>query len=225
MVTPAEPLKIAGIDADVVSACVRAVDTWLKAADYDAIIKHVLLKPGADRARLKKEIRIAAVWYLVRIELQLLGATAARQRATFVAFHDKTQAYLRDVINDFPPELRPQLRESRPDEQVQTDPLRAWPSPFAIVEAELEGLSLRAQKAAQSIPRKSKRTFVEARRTMLKAWETATGKSPFKGRGKKAFIEFEIALTSRLNARLKKRKINLTIPAPSRHYVDEAGGK
>ncbi len=60
---------------------------------------------------------------------------------------------------------------------------------------------------------------------MLKAWETATGKSPFKGRGKKAFIEFEIALTSRLNARLKKRKINLTIPAPSRHYVDEAGGK
>ncbi len=103
MVTPAEPLKIAGIDADVVSACVRAVDTWLKAADYDAIIKHVLLKPGADRARLKKEIRIAAVWYLVQIELQLLGATAARQRATFVAFHDKTQAYLRDVINDFPP--------------------------------------------------------------------------------------------------------------------------
>ena len=145
------------------------MDKWLKAADYDAIIKCVPRKPGANMARLKKEIGIATMWYIIGINLQSLGATPARQQATFVNLYDKAAALLA-AIKAFPPELRPQLRAVvGPDEQDQADPVRrkawrrrkvyrereAWLSPLAIVEAELERLIPIAQRAAQSIPVKS----------------------------------------------------------------------
>ena len=64
-------------------------------------------------ARLKKEIGIAAMWYIIGIKLQSLGATPARQQATFVNLYDKAAALLA-AIKAFPPELPPVARSLDP---------------------------------------------------------------------------------------------------------------
>lgn len=239
MVTRFKPLDRAGIDAHVLRASTRAADKWLKAADYDAIIKdafkRVPLKPGADIALLKAEIRTAAVWYIIGVKLQSLPATPARVRATFENLHDKAKDLL-NVIKTFPPELRPQLRTTvGPDEQ-DADPLRqkawrhrkvwrnreAWLSPLTIVEHELERLIPAAQEAAQSIPVKTRfreRAFDSAKQTAVRAWKNATGRSPLNRDEREEFVAFELAVTSRLNRHLRAPK---TISTPSINGMIEA---
>ena len=221
---------------------VRPKTIRLNDADYRAIIKHVPLKPGVDMARLKTEIRTAAQWYIIRAELRAQLATPRRVRATFVNLHKKAKAFL-DVIKTFPPELRPQVRESiGPDEQDQRNPVRqkawrrrkiyrkreAWPSPLAIVEAELERLIPIAQKAVQSITVKTgpkEHTFVEPKQMLVRAWKNAAGRSPLTEDQREAFVNaFELALTSRLNKQLKKRN-RPSIPVPSQHQVVKAVAK
>ena len=54
-----------------------------------------------QHGRLKKEIGIATMWYIIGIKLQSLGATPARQQATFVNLYDKAAALLA-AIKAFP---------------------------------------------------------------------------------------------------------------------------
>jgi hypothetical protein len=209
MVTKPDPLDSAGVDLRL---SVAVVDKWLGPADYKAIIKQVPLKQGADVSRLKADIRIAAVWYLMRAELH--EATPTRVRATLKDLHDKAQALL-DALQCFPAELRPMLHEAAGHGgQDWRDP-KAWLSPTANAEAELGRLVPAIAQAMQNIPVKggSKQHFFEAKQVLRSAWKNATGKSSFTDSQRAGFTAFELALTSCLNVHLNKLKKS-RIPAP-----------
>lgn len=217
MVTRAKPLDSAGVD---LRASVKTVDKWLKATDYKAITDCVPLKPGADVAQLKADIRIAAVWYLLRYDLR--EATATRVRATLQDLHDKYKAAL-DATKRFPPVMRPMLRA---DDQDQTDALQrdAWLSPTAIIERELEQLVAILRKRIWRIPVKRgqrKSRYVDPKRVLKSAWKNATGKPPVTQRNREAFLAFEVELTARINKHLKETRL----PIPSENQLIKASAR
>jgi hypothetical protein len=184
------------------------VDRVLSDSDYDAIIAMVPLRSGADRARLKDDIRGAAISYVEVshfISAAEGGPTKRELRAPYIDAADKLEA-ARAVLLP--------LASGPPHPYDPT-----WRNP---IEADIEALDrlihLARRKANQHTARRGRKPgwVAPAVHILMTAWKEATGRSALTMPTDNDFLAFARALTARLC------KAGYNVAAPSRRQMRAA---
>jgi hypothetical protein len=212
MPTRVKPKHFGGVDQLTVAA---EIDDALNQEDYRTLMRSVPLKATAGEERLKADLRIAAIWYV--IESRLRQAPKANEiKAALTKFAGQPDPSLEELDIVSRRLLWEQAEAPPPAFDESGEPI-AWRSP--IEDASPERLRCLARAAAAKIrPRRGAKPHIQqGLKVLLTAWKQATGRFGFtETKNRTEFLEFV-----RLLIGLLRRK-GFNVAAPSRRQMVRA---